>query len=345
MITLFFFAFLFTITVSCLCSILEALILSTTPADIERLSQKHPRRSSMLEKLQSNIEETSSAILSLNTIANTLGATLVGGLAVQLWPEDSNILLKISSFMAIAILLFSEIIPKNVGLLYKPELLPRMVIPLNLICSFMTPLSRLVGVIVKLTLKGKKKPSDSDEEIILMAEKGAKDGKLTHNEADMISNALTLDDLIISKIMTPRSVIFAISEKESIETLFETTKELPFGRIPLFYKDLNTIIGIVRRRDILSAKAKDQDKLKIRSLAQRPIFIEENAVASKALELFLKHRQQLAIVINSRRETVGVISMEDVIEHIIGEEIFEDDDMAVDMRELAQRQHKNNLAK
>ena len=98
---------------------------------------------------------------------------------------------------------------------------------------------------------------------------------------------------------------------------------------------MNTIVGIVRRRDLLSAKAKDQDVMKIRALAQKPIFIKEKAVAAEALELFLKHRQQLAIVINDNKETVGVLSMEDVIEHIIGEEIFEDDDPAIDMRELA----------
>ena len=343
MIALFFLALIFTIVVSALCSILEAMILSTTPADIERLNKSSPNRGQILERLKNNIEETSSAILSLNTIANTLGATLVGGLAVQLWPEDTNILLKISTFMAVAILFFSEIIPKNIGLLYKAELLPLFIHPLNIICSLMTPLSRLVGTFVKLVLRRKKNEQNTDEEIILMAEKSAKDGMLTENEADMISNALTLDDIEIDDIMTPKSVIYSISEKETIGTLFDKTKELPFGRIPLHYKNLDTIVGVVRRRDLLSAKAKDQDELKVRSLAQKPIYIEKSTVASKALEIFLKHRQQLAIVVNSERNTVGVISMEDVIEHIIGEEIFEDDDPAVDMRELAKSKEKPNI--
>ena len=343
MIALFFLALIFTIVVSALCSILEAMILSTTPADIERLNKSSPNRSQILEKLKNNIEETSSAILSLNTIANTLGATLVGGLAVKLWPEETNILLKISSFMAVAILFFSEIIPKNIGLIYKAELLPMFVHPLNIICSLMTPLSRLVGTFVKLVLKRKKNEQNTDEEIILMAEKSAKDGILTENEADMISNALTLDDIAIDDIMTPKSVIYSISEKETIGTLFDKAKELPFGRIPLYYKNLDTIVGVVRRRDLLSAKARDQDELKVRSFAQKPIYIEKSTVASKALEIFLKHRQQLAIVVNSQRNTVGVISMEDVIEHIIGEEIFEDDDPAVDMRELAKSKEKPNL--
>ena len=156
MITLFFFALVFTILVSAICSILEAMLLGTTPVDIERLSQSHPKRGKLLEKYLSNIEETSSAILSLNTIANTLGATLVGGLGVQLWPEDPNILLKISSFMAVAILFFSEIIPKNVGIVYRSELLPYMPHILNGVCSIMMPISRLVGTFVKFILNSKK---------------------------------------------------------------------------------------------------------------------------------------------------------------------------------------------
>ena len=149
MITLFFLALVFTILVSAICSILEALLLSTTPVDIERLSQSHSKRGKLLDKYLSNIEETSSAILSLNTIANTLGATLVGGLGVQLWPEDPNILLKISSFMAVAILFFSDIIPKNVGIVYRSELLPYMPHVLNRVCSIMMPLYSSVGTVDK----------------------------------------------------------------------------------------------------------------------------------------------------------------------------------------------------
>ena len=113
----FILAIAFTIGISALCSLLEAMILSTSTAEIEGLKKSHPSRGEKLEKYKLGLEETSSAILSLNTIANTLGATMVGGLAVQIWPEDNNVLLKVSSTMALSILFFSEIIPKNVGVL------------------------------------------------------------------------------------------------------------------------------------------------------------------------------------------------------------------------------------
>ena len=153
MLLIFILAVAFTIGISAICSILEAMVLSTTTAEIESLKKKYPNRGAKLEHYKLELEETSSAILSLNTIANTLGATIVGGLAVKIWPEDANILFKISSVMAIAILFFSEIIPKNVGVLYRPALQPVLVYPLGLVRALMAPLSGIVAFLVRLLLK------------------------------------------------------------------------------------------------------------------------------------------------------------------------------------------------
>ncbi|MEM7790826.1 MAG: hemolysin family protein [Verrucomicrobiota bacterium] len=337
MILYFILAIGFTIGVSALCSILEAMILSTTTAEIESLKNSHPKRGQLLEKYKLGLEETSSAILSLNTIANTLGATMVGGLAVQIWPEGTNILLKISTAMALAILFFSEIIPKNMGVIYRPALQPILIYPLSWIRAIMTPISSLVGMLVRFLLKPSEPKTDTEEEIILLAEKSAKEGKLTSSERDMINNALSLEDILVDEIMTPRTVVHAFENEETVGSLLEKAKNIPFARIPVYKDELDNIIGVVRRRDILSAKAKEEDNRKIAELASSPIFIPENAAASDALQTFLKNHQQLAIVVDEFGSVSGVITMEDVIEHIIGQEIFEDDDPAVDMRELAKR--------
>lgn len=337
MISAFILAIAFTIGVSALCSILEAMILSTTTAEIEGLKKAHPKRGAKLEKYKMELEETSSAILSLNTIANTLGATMVGGLAVKIWPEDSNVLLKVSSAMAMAILFFSEIIPKNMGVIYRPALQPILVFPLSWLCAVMKPISTVVGFLVKFLLRPSTTPTDSDEEILLLAEKSAKEGTLTTNERDMINNALHLDELLVNEIMTPRTVVHVIDGEETIGSLFNKTMDVPFARIPVYHDDTDNIVGIVRRRDILSAKAKDEDHIRISELMNDPIFVPDNAAASDALQKFLKEHQQLAIAVDEYGSMSGVITMEDVIEHIIGQEIFEDDDPAVDMRELARR--------
>jgi CBS domain containing-hemolysin-like protein len=337
MILAFIFAIAFTIGVSALCSVLEAMILSTTTAEIESLKNKHPKRGQRLEKYKVGLEETSPAILSMNTIANTLGATMVGGLAVLIWPEDANILYKVSTIMAMAILFFSEIIPKNVGVLYRPTLQPILIFPLGWLCALMMPISRVVGFIVRYTLRPLHAETNSDEEIILLAEKSAKEGKLTPNERDMINNALRLDELLVHEIMTPRTVVHVFDGQKTVESILKASFDIPFARIPVFEDQSDNITGVVRRRDILGAKAEGKDDMRISQLSQEAIFVPDNAAASDALQTFLKNHQQLAIAVDEFGSMSGVITMEDVIEHIIGQEIFEKDDPAVDMRELARR--------
>ena len=337
MTSAFILASIFTIGISALCSILEAMILSTTTAEIEGLKKLHPKSGERLEKYKLGLEETSSAILSLNTIANTLGATMVGGLAVQIWSDYEHTLLIVSSAMAMAILFFSEIIPKNVGVLYRPALQPILIFPLTWVCAVMAPISMVVGFIVRYTLRPDTSTTDSDEEILLLAEKSAKEGTLTSNERDMINNALSLDELLVNEIMTPRTVVHVFDGQESIAALFEKSKDIPFARIPIYEDQTDNITGIVRRRDILGAKAEGNDGIQVKELANEAIFVPDNAAASDALQTFLKYHQQLAIAVDEFGSMSGVITMEDVIEHIIGQEIFEDDDPAIDMRELARR--------
>lgn len=333
----FIFAITFTIGISALCSVLEAMVLSTTTAEIEALKKSKPKSGQKLEKHQLGLEETSSAILSLNTIANTLGATMVGGLAVQIWPDGENVLFKISSAMAIGILFFSEIIPKNVGVLYRPTLQPILIYPLVWICALMAPVSRIVGFIVRYTLRPNRPATDSDEEILLLADKSAKEGTLTMNERDMINNALSLDELLIHEIMTPRTVVYAIDGQDTVAALLKKNKDLPFARIPIYSEQTDNITGVVRRRDVLAAMASGNRNILAKDLANEALFVPDNATASDALQTFLKNHQQLAITVDEFGSMSGVITMEDVIEHIIGQEIFEDDDPAVDMRELARR--------
>ena len=153
----------------------------------------------------------------------------------------------------------------------------------------------------------------------------------------MINNALSLDELLLNQIMTPRTVAYVIDGSETIASLLEKNKDIPFARIPIYEEHTDNITGIVRRRDILSAMAEGKQNLLIKEFANEPIFVPDNATASDALQTFLKNHQQLAIAVDEFGTMSGVITMEDVIEHIIGQEIFEDDDPAVDMRELARR--------
>jgi CBS domain containing-hemolysin-like protein len=202
----------------------------------------------------------------------------------------------------------------------------------------MAPLSGVVAVMVRMLLKPTETNTDSDEEILLLAEKSAKEGTITSNEHEVINNALSLDDVLVDQIMTPRTVLYTIDETETVGSLFAKESNLPFARIPTYRHQDENITGIVRRRDILSAKAKGQDALRIAEISSEATYIPDNVTIDDALQIFLKKHQQLGITVDEFGSISGVLTMEDVIEHIIGQEIFEDDDPAVDMRELARRQ-------
>lgn len=327
-----------TIGISALCSTLEAMILSITPVEIESLKKKSSRKGKLLEKYREEIEETTSSILSLNTIANTLGATLVGGLAEKSFGDGGNNLLIFASGMTFGILFFAEIIPKNIAVTYRGGLQGNLVYPLAVVRFVMAPISKICKATVKAVVpKNNEREIDEEEEIILLARKGAKEGSLSNNESDLVTNALRLDDVHVRDIMTPRTVVTALEENITVNEVFKLHPNVPFARVPIFTETIDSVTGIVRRRDLLQAAAEDKDEVVIKELAQEVVFVPENASADKALRLLLAQHSQLVVVADEFGSTVGVLALEDIIESILGQEIFEPDDIAVDMRELARR--------
>ena len=325
----------FTISISAVCSLLEAFILSTTVAEIEGFKKESKKKGRMLEQFRTNIDETSSAILSLNTIANTLGAVVVGGLATHVFGSES--LIYFSLGMTGLILIFGEIIPKTAGVTYRKGLQKHAIYLLWFVRAMMLPLVWFCTRTVRFFIRKRVSNGTSDEEIILLAEKGAKEGNLTKSERSIITNTLRLDEVHINEIMTPRTVVSGINDSLTIGRILEEMPNIPFARLPIFNDTIDEITGIVRRRDLLEAKANDKENLQVKAIKEEAIFIPENAVAADALKLFLKTHLQMAIVVDEFGSMSGVITMEDVFEYILGQEIFEKDDIAVDMRELARR--------
>jgi len=338
-------AIVLTIGISALCSMLEALILSVTSAEIENLKLKSPNKGKLVEKFHKEIEETSSAILSLNTIANTLGATLVGGLAENALGGSSNSLLIFACGLTVGILFFAEILPKNLAFSYRSEVLGHFVYPLYFVRVIMIPFSKICKVTVQAVVPHKEKEEDSDEEeIILLAKKGAKTGTLTNEESALVTNALRLDKLEVRTIMTPRTVVTSLEENLTVKEVFKLHPNVPFARIPIYKDNIDTITGIVRRRDLHNAIVEKKEQIKLATLAKEATFVPENATADKALRLLLAEHCQLSMVVDEFGSIVGVLAMEDIIESILGQEIFEHDDLAVDMRELAKRKHEVRIS-
>lgn len=344
MISQLIVAVAFTIGVSSLCSILEAMILSITTAEIEDFKERSPKWGQKLSKFRDEIDETSSAILSLNTIANTLGATLVGGLAEKSFGNGENTLLLFACGMTLGILFFAEILPKNFTVSYRTEMLPYLVPPLVMVRFCMSPFSKICKFTMRAMVPEKEKSSEEDEnEIILLAQKGAKEGTLTSDESDLVTNALKLDGIKVSEIMTPRTVMLALDEILSVEDTFKQHPNIPFARIPIYSDNIDHITGIVRRRDLLNSMVAGNSNTSLLDHAKDALFIPENASADKALRLLLSEHCQLSVVVDEFGSVTGVLALEDIVESILGQEIFEHDDLAVDMRELAKRKHLSKV--
>lgn len=328
---------IFTLCLSAFCSLLEAMLLSTTASEIEQLKNENAKKGDLMEGFRQNIEETSSAILALNTIANTLGASVIGGFALKLFGEHDLIYFSVG--LTFTILLFSEILPKNIGILYRGQLLSAFIYPMYVVCIVMRPISLIGKKTIQLLIHPIKKSQESDDnEIILLAERRAQEGSLTNNERDMVSNALTLDDVTVGKLKTPRQVVTSLDHKLTLKEVFEKFPVIPFSRLPVYENEVDNIIGVVRRKDMINT---DQGTV-IRELMQPVNFIPETATAADALQTFLKHHQQLAITVDEFGSMSGLITLEDIFEYILGQQIFEEDDLAVSMRDLAKL--KNALA-
>jgi CBS domain containing-hemolysin-like protein len=327
------FAIIFTVGTSFACSLFESIILSTTIAEIEALKKSRPRRGAVLEYLKREIDATISAILTLNTVANSLGSIVVGALAVHFYGDSTVV--GISIGFGAVLLVFSEVLPKNIGIAHRRTLQPYVVYPIAWMRRVLLPVTWLCALVVRPFVGPPAALHGSGEEIKLLAERGAQEGTLSKSESSIIANALSLDNVRVSEIMTPRTVVTALNRSASVGEVFKEHATPPFGRMPVFGRNMDDILGVVRSRDLLKAKAHDQDAALVEHFMQEAQFIPETATVNNALQLSLKTHNKLLVVVDEFGATAGVVTMEDVIEHLLGREIFEKDDVAVDMRELA----------
>lgn len=339
-------AIVLTLGMSAVCSLLEAFILGIQTSEIEGVKRLHPHLGARLERFKITIDESSSAILTLNTIANTMGATVVGAIAAGLYEGDPEARLHvgiITGGLTLGILFISEIIPKNLGFVYRRELAPFLTIPLHGVRVLMFPLSFVAKQSVRFLLPrddegapAREGPKEEEEEIVLLAEKHSREGSLEPEESDMITNALALDSVKVKELMTPRTVVDAIDESITIGELLEKNRIIAFGRLPVYKETTDHIVAVVRRRDILQFAADDRLDVAIGEIGSEPLFIPENATALQALRQFLARHQQFGVVVDEYGSMAGVISVEDIVEHIIGDEIYEEGEV-VDLRDLARR--------
>ena len=322
------------LVVSFICSLLESVLLSVSHAHIAVLVKEGRKRGKIMASLKENINRPLSAILTINTIANTVGAAGVGA---QTYSEFGSRWVALASFiLTISILFFSEIIPKTLGANYTKSLVGLTAYMTRGLIFIVFPMVIIGEKISQFLKKGESdKSKASREELIAMAELSEDEGAIDSQEGDIIENLMKLDNISAEEVMTPRSVIFALSKNETVGEVIDKYTPLVFSRIPIYEKSLDQIIGFVHRYDLVNKQAEDKFHVEMHSLMEPVHTVSDDESISTILDQFVKRRQQIFIVADEFGTTTGLITLEDAIETLLGVEIVDEHDSVVDMRKLA----------
>ncbi len=325
---------------SFLCSMLEAVILSITPSYVNMLADKNTRHGKLLKRFKDNIDRPLSAILTLNTFAHTIGAAGVGAQAQIIWGQE--ILSLASAILTIVILIFSEIIPKTIGAIYAKGLAPFTAFALLvLIYSPLYPLIIVSQWITRLLKGDYKEEFVSKEEISSMARLGSVTGVVRKSESQMIENLMKFDYLKIRDIMTPRVVVRSEDGHSKVSDMAAKVSEIPFSRIPVYEGNRENINGYVLKNDLMQKLLNKEHQEKLLSFKRPIIIVAETLPISTLYEKLITQHEIIAMVVDEYGGMAGIVTMEDLIETILGLEIVDESDNIADL----QKQARENWAK
>jgi CBS domain containing-hemolysin-like protein len=331
------------IVVSAICSLLEAVLYSVPVSHIEGLATAGNRAGLILQKLRADVDKPIAAILSLNNIANTAGAAVAGAIAARVLGAEW--LVYFSAAFTLAILLFSEVMPKTAGVNFNRPLSTLVARPLQLLVWLFMPLIFLTQSITRLLGGNRDQNHVSDKELMIMASLGMKTGGIDAEEHRVIEGMLELENKSVRAIMTPRGVIFSQPAARSVREVHEQSGLLDHSRMPIYDSSEEDIIGMVHRRDVLTALAEGHNDLKLEAIMRPLHFVPDSLPANQLLRLFLQEHQHMAAVLDEFGGLAGVVTLEDVLEEVLGQEIVDEFDPATDMRELARRRRREVIEK
>lgn len=329
---LIFYLFL-AIGVSFLCSILEAVILSTSPSYIAMLEQEGHRSGVQLRKLKEDIDQPLSAILTLNTIAHTVGAAGVGAQAAIVF-GDAYVAIT-SGVLTFLILVLSEIIPKTLGATFWRGLAPISAPLLRFLMIILYPFVVMSQGITRLISFYSQNPSISREELSAMADLGAEEGIFQEEESRIFKNLIRFNSLRAKDIMTPRTVVVGFNDTNTVGDVFEKYDELRFSRLPIFGEDQDDVTGYVLKNDLLIELAQDRKDTKLKELKRDVLILPEMIHLRDLFERILERQDHIAVVVDEYGGFSGIVTMEDVVETLLGMEIVDEVDAIEDMQKQA----------
>ncbi len=351
---LVFYAFI-SIFFSFLCSILEAVLLSITPTFINVKLKAGKAYAHTLEVLKKDVDQPLIAILTINTIAHTVGAILVGVQAkaayAELYGNESRSIFGIeftedlmvgvvSTLMTILILVASEIIPKTIGATYWKQLANFSAKTLNIMVIGLkyTGLLWVLRLFTKMVGGGKHHGSVlSREDFHAMTDMAHKEGVFEKSESTIIKNLLRFEDILVKDIMTPRAVMKIASEEKSIADFFKDNQKLRFSRIPVYTEKMDNITGFVLKDNVLEEMINQNGEIPLKEIKREILVTRRSTPIPTLFETLIQKREAIALVVDEYGSVSGLVTMEDVIETLLGLEIMDESDNIADLQVLARK--------
>lgn len=319
------------IGVSFLCSLVEAGILSVRKPQVLVLVNEGRRSGRLLQAMQQNIERPLAAILTLNTFAHTFGAAGVGAETQKLFGDWVAL---ISILVTLSILVFSEIIPKTLGAVYANPLAGFTAYTVQGMIWTAWPLVVVLEALSK-RLRGAHPAVITREEIAVVADLGMQTGALHERESGVIRNLLQLASIRVEDVMTPRPVVFVLGKDTTVGEFLEKHESVPFSRILIQGESIDEIVGVVLQRDLHQAGREGRQSARLEIYAKPIHAVPMTASVAAALEQFISRQEHIFLAVDEYGGTAGIITLEDVIETLLGVEIVDETDSVEDMRKLA----------
>ena len=322
---------------------MEAVLLSTPISYLKSKLENGDKNAETMLKLKEDIDKPLSAILSLNTIAHTVGAAGVGAQATIVFGEAYFGL--ISAVLTVLILVLSEIIPKTLGANYSRELVVLSAKIINAMIFVTYPLVLVSSFLTKILSRDKPELTTSREEVSALASIGTEEGIFAENENKIIQNLIKLKDIAVSEIMTPRVVVVTANEEMRLEEFLENKEFLHFSRIPVYKGSKDNITGYVFRAMVFEKLAEEEGDLTLRDIKREILTFYKSTTLFNAWDKMLSKREHISLVIDEYGGMEGITTLEDIIESLLGFEIIDEKDRIDDMQQYALERWKNRQKK
>lgn len=326
--------FCLALLVSALCSLVEAVFLSTPLTFVASAEGKNVHSAALLKSLKKQSSRPISAILTINTIANTMGAAGVGTQAALVF--GSELAGVVSGVLTLCILIFSEIIPKTIGTRYWRSLTLPSAHIIRAMLFITYPLVLLAECLTRF-LGSEQQQSVSRDEVSAMVKVGAEEGVFEKEENKMIQHLIKLSNVTAHEIMTPSSVVAEASEEMTVKEVYADEEFSTYSRIPVYGEDEEYITGYVLRQTVLEKLAEDKFSTTLKQIVRPILTFQENTSVSDIWELMLAKKEHISAIIDEYGCMRGIVTMEDVIETMLGFEIVDEKDTVIDMQVLARQ--------